>query len=118
MFDEKERRALYIRALNQYAMQPDSQQSKSLVKVALKDLTAHSESKNTFAAVLCAALTSYLRSLKSIEHLMLSDPLFLGFDGSNPLLVALNKEIDFTLEIKGQLCHEGIPKRSHTRVDW
>jgi hypothetical protein len=44
--------------------------------------------------------------------------LFLGFDGSNPLLIALNKEISFTLEVKGHTCHEGFPKRRYSRIDW
>src|SRR5207247_8585973 len=72
----------------------------------------------TSVVILCNALASYLKSLKLIEKLMISDPLFLGFDGSNPLLGALNKEISFKLKTKGQICHDDVPKRHHTRVDW
>jgi hypothetical protein len=48
---------------------------------------------------------------------MIADPQFRGFEGSNPLLVALNKEIGLALDAKGQLCHEDVPKRQ-SRIDW
>jgi hypothetical protein len=30
----------------------------------------------------------------------------------------LNKEISFTLEVKGHTCHEDFPKRRYSRIDW
>src|SRR2546428_13273592 len=81
-------------------------------------LKEEEDPSKTSVVILCNALASYLKSLKLIEKLMISDPLFLGFDGSNPLLGASNKEISFTLETKGQICHDDVPKRHHTRVDW
>jgi hypothetical protein len=42
----------------------------------------------------------YIKNLKSIEEFVTSDPLFFGFDGSNLLLVALDKEISFIFKLK------------------
>jgi hypothetical protein len=118
MYDEKEARQLCIRAIKQYTKTTSiSMQEKADGKRTLSLLKEGGDPAKTSTAILCAALTSYLKGLKSIESFMISDPLFLGFDGSNPLLVALDKEISLTLETKGQICHDDIPKR-HSRVDW
>ena len=117
MYDEKETRRLYLRALKQYVTSNLSKEENADARKTLGLLKDEDPSK-TSLVILCNALASYLKSLKLIEKLMISDPLFLGFDGSNPLLVALNKEISFALETKGQICHDDVPKWRHTRVDW
>jgi hypothetical protein len=118
MYDEKETRRLYIRALKQYTTSNPSKEESADARKTLGLLEKGGDPTKTSITLLCNALASYLTSLKSIENFMISDPLFLGFDGSNPLLVALNKEISFTLESKGQMCHDDVPKRRQTRVDW
>ena len=120
MYDEKDARLLYIRAIKQYtATSRDiSTQEKTDADRTLEVLNQGKNPDMNSVAMLCNALGHYLKSLKSIEQLMISDPLFLGFDGSNPLLIALNKEISFTLEVKGHTCHEDFPKRRYSRIDW
>jgi hypothetical protein len=118
MYDEKETRRLYVRALKQYTTSNPSKEENADARKTLGLLKEGGDPIKTSVAVLCNALASYLKALKSIENFMISDPLFLGFDGSNPLLVALNKEISFTLETKGQICHDDVPKRRQIRVDW
>jgi len=118
MYDEREARQLSIRAINQFMKASDI----STQEIAdgqrtlgfLKDGKAPIQTKD---GILCSALASYLKSLKSIERFMISDPAFRGFDGSNPLLTALNKEISLTLDTKAQLCHDELPKRQ-SRIDW
>ena len=118
MYDEKETCRLYLRALKQYVTSNLSKEDNADARKTLGLLKEAEDPIKTSVVILCNALASYLKSLKLFEKLMISDPLFLGFDGSNPLLVALNKEINFTLETKGQICHDYVPKRRHTRVDW
>ena len=118
MYDEKETRRLYLRALNQYVTSNLSKEENADARKTVGLLKEAEDPIKTSVVILCNALASYLKSLKLIEKLMISDPLFFGFDGSNPLLVALNKEIGFTLETKGQICHDDVPKWRHTRVDW
>lgn len=117
MYDEREARQLSVRALNQFIKSPDlsTQESADGQKTIgfLKDGKAPIKQ----GGILCTALASYLKSLKSIESFMISDPAFRGFDGSNPLLIALNKEISLTLDTKAQLCHDELPKRQ-SRIDW
>src|SRR5437773_11686303 len=118
MYDEKETRRLYPSSSQTV---PDVGSFKGRKCRCTKDsgiVKGSQDPSKTSVVILCNALASYLKSLELIEKLMISDPLFLGFDGSNPLLVALNKEISFTLETKGQICHDDVPKRHHTRVDW
>ena len=119
MYDEIEARQLCIRAIKQYttAAQDISAQDKADGKKALGLLEKGGDPVKTSAPVLCSALASYLKSLKAIEEFVISDQLFLGFDGANPLLVALDREISLTLETKGQICHEDVPRRQ-SRVDW
>lgn len=120
MYDEKDARLLYIRAIKQYtATSKDiSTEEKADADRTLEVLNQGKNPDGNRIAMLCNALGCYLKSLKSIEQFMISDPLFLGFDGSNPLLIALNKEISFTLEVKGHTCHEDFPKRRYSRIDW
>ncbi len=118
MCDEKETRRLDLRALNQYLTSNLSKEENADARKTLGLLKEAEDPSKTSVVILFNALASYLKSLKLIERLMISDPLFLGFDGSNPLLVALNKEISFALETKGQICHDDVPKWRHTRVDW
>jgi hypothetical protein len=120
MYDKKEERLLYIRAVKQYAAaSPDiSSEEKADAEKTLESLNQERDPDRNLVAVLCNALGYYLKSLKSIEEFVISDPLFLGFDGTNPLLIALDKEIGFTLEIKGQTCHKDFPKRRYSRIDW
>ena len=118
MYDAKEARQLCIRAIKQYTKASDiSTQEKADGRRTLGLLNEGGDPSKTPGGILCVALASYLKSLKSIENFMLSDPSFLGFDGSNPLLVALNKEISLTLDTKGQICHDDVPKRQ-SRIDW
>ena len=120
MYDEKDARLLYVRAVKQYtATSSDiSTKEKADAERTLEALNQGRDPDKNFVAILCNALDYYLKSLKSIEKFMISDPLFYGFDGSNPLLVALDKEISFTLEIKGHTCHDDFPKRRYPRIDW
>jgi hypothetical protein len=120
MYDEKDARLLYIRAIKQYmATSKDiSTEEKADADRALEVLNQGKNPDRNWVAMLCNALGYYLKSLKSIEQFMISDPLFLGFDGSNPLLIALNREISFTLEVKGHTCHEDYPKPRYSRIDW
>jgi hypothetical protein len=120
MYDEKDARLLYIRAIKQYtATSSDiSTKEKADAERTLEALNQGRDPDKNLVAILCNALGRYLESLKSIEKFMISDPLFYGFDGSNPLLVALDKEIGFTLEIKGHTCHDDFPKRRFSRIDW
>jgi hypothetical protein len=120
MYDKKDVQLLYIRAIRQYvATSPDiSAEEKADAKKTLDSLNQGRDPDTNLTAVICNALRYYLKSLKSIEEFVISDPLFFGFDGSNPLLVALDKEISFTLETKGQSCHEDFPKRRYSRIDW
>lgn len=94
MYDEKDARLLYIRAIKQYmATSKDiSTEEKSDADRALKGLNQGKNPDRNLVAMLCNALGYCLKSLKSIEQFMISDPLFLGFDGSNPLLIALNRD--------------------------
>src|SRR6185503_3516035 len=118
MYDEREARQLCIRAINQFMKSSDislqesadGQKTLGFLKDAKAPITIHS-------GIVCSSLASYLKSLKSIESFMISDPAFRGFDGSNPLLVALNKEVSLTLDTKAQLCHDDLPKRQ-SRIDW
>ena len=118
MFDEREARQVCIRAINQFTNSSGiSDQEKADGKKAL-DLIKSSEVQiSSVGGVLCSSLASYLRCLKSVESFIISDTAFRGFDGSNPLLVALNKEIDITLNAKAQFCHDELPKRQ-SRIDW
>jgi hypothetical protein len=120
MYDEKDARLLYIRAIKQYTTTSKdiSIQEKTDADRTLEVLNQDKNPDMNSVAMLCNALSYYLKSLKSIEQFMISDPLFIGFDGSNPLLIALNKEISFTLEVKGHTCHEDFPKRRYSRIDW
>ncbi len=120
MYDEKDARLLYIRAVKQYRATSSniSVEEKADVQRTLEALNQDRNPDKDLVAVLCNALGYYLKSLKSIEKFVISDPLFFGFDGSNPLLVALNKEISFTLEVKGHTCHDDFPKRRYSRIDW
>ena len=120
MYDEKDARLLYVRAVKQYmATSSDiSTKEKADAERTLEALNQGRDPDKNLVAILCNALDYYLKSLKSIEKFMISDPLFYGFDGSNPLLVALDKEISFTLEIKGHTCHDDFPKRRYSRIDW
>jgi hypothetical protein len=120
MYDEKDARLLYMRAIKQYTMTSSeiSMEEKADAERTLKALNQGRDPDKNWVAVLCNALGYYLNSLKSIEQFVISDPLFFGFDGSNPLLVALNKEISFTLEVKGHTCHPDFPKRRYSRIDW
>jgi hypothetical protein len=120
MYDEKDARLLYIRAIKQYmATSKDiSTEEKADANRALEVLNQGKNPDRNWVVMLCNALGYYLKSLKSIEQFMISDPLFLGFDGSNPLLIALNREISFTLEVKGHTCHEDYPKPRYSRIDW
>jgi hypothetical protein len=118
MYDEREARQLCIRALNQFLKSSDiliheSADGEKTLGL-LKDGKAPIQ---TNGGILCRALASYLKSLKSIENFMISDPAYRGFDGSNPLLMALNKEISLTLDTKAQLCHDELQKRQ-SRIDW
>jgi hypothetical protein len=123
MVDENAVRQLCIRAARQYQSSSSiPAQDKTDVESLLKRLR---EEQGVFKKIssgndptLCRILSSYLKSLKAIEKSMISDRLFEGFDGSNPLLVALNREIGLTLESKGQLCHDDVPKRLYSRIDW
>src|SRR5881628_3860710 len=108
MYDERETRRLYLRALKQYVTLNLSKEENADARKTLGLLKEAEDPSKTSVVFLCNALASYLKSLKLIEKLMISDP----------LLVALNKEISFTLETKGQICHDDVPKRRHTRVDW
>lgn len=118
--NEKEVRLLCIRAGKQYLKSSDiSAQEKIDAERLFKLLsTVEAFGKISNNPALCRALSAYLRSLKTTEKFMISDPMIVGFDGAKPLLVALNKEIDLTLESKGQLCHDDIPKRLESRIDW
>jgi hypothetical protein len=120
MYDEKDARLLYMRAIKQYTMTSSeiSMEEKADAERTLEALNQGRDPDKNWVAVLCNALGYYLNSLKSIEQFVISDPLFFGFDGSNPLLVALNKEISFTLEVKGHTCHPYFPKRRYSRIDW
>ena len=120
MYDEKDARLLYIRAIKQYTAtsKDTSTEEKADADRALEVLNQGKNLDRNRIAMLCNALGYYLKSLKTIEQFMISDPLFLGFDGSNPLLIALGKEISFTLEVKGHTCHEDFPKRRYSRIDW
>ncbi len=120
MYDEKDARLLYIRAIKQYTKtSPNiSAEEKTDAERALEVLNQDRDPDKSWLTMLCNALSYYLKSLKSIEQFVISDPLFFGFDGSNPLLVALDKEISFTLEVKGHTCHEDFPKRRYSRIDW
>jgi hypothetical protein len=123
MVDANAVRQLCIRAARQYQGSSNiSAHDKTDLDILLKRLN---EEQGVFEKIssdndptLCRILSSYLKTLKAIEDFMISDQLFEGFDGSNPLLVALNKEIGLTLESKGQLCHEDVPKRLYSRIDW
>jgi len=116
MFDEREARQLCTRAINQFMNSSDvSTLEKADGKKVLDLIKSGKEYSNS--GILCSALASYLKSLKSVENFMISDPAFRGFDGSNPLLVALNKEIGLTLDTKAQFCHDDLPKRQ-SRIDW
>lgn len=118
MYDEIEARQLCIRALNQF-MQAESisDQEKTDANKVLVQLKGGKGPSHLRGQLLCSALASYLQSIKSIESFMIADPQFRGFEGSNPLLVTLNKEIGLTLDAKGQLCHDDVPKRQ-SRIDW
>jgi hypothetical protein len=117
MYDEREARQLCIRAINQFTKSQNiSMQEKSEVEKMLGRFKSNS-SINARDNGLCAALASYIKSLKAIEGFIISDSAFGGFDGSNPLLVALNKEIGLALDTKAQLCHDDLSKRQ-SRVDW
>jgi hypothetical protein len=120
MYDEKDARLLYMRAIKQYTTtSPEiSIEEKVDAEQTLEALNQGRAPDKNWVAMLCNALGYYLNSLKSIEQFVISDPLFFGFDGSNPLLVALNKEISFTLEVKGHTCHPDFPKRRYSRIDW
>jgi hypothetical protein len=120
MYDEKDARQLYMRAIKQYTTTSSdiSAEEKADAERTLETLSQGKDPDENLVATLCNALGYYLKSLKSIEHFVVSDPLFFGFDGSNPLLVALDKEISFTLEIKGHTCHDDFPKRRYSRIDW
>lgn len=119
MIDEKEMRLLCIRALRQHIMTTNiSGQEKLDGENLLDSLRKGDNLEKISNSLLCAGLATYNKSLKAIEKFMLSDPLFTGFDGSNPLLVALDKEIRLTLEAKGLLCHEDVSKRIQSRIDW
>ncbi|HJU33665.1 MAG TPA: hypothetical protein VJ695_00945 [Nitrososphaera sp.] len=120
MYDEKDARLLYARAIKQYvATSTDiSTEEKADAEKILEMLNQNKNPDRNWVGMLCNALGYYVKSLKSIEQFMISDPLFLGFDGSNPLLIALNKEISFTLEVKGHTCHDDFPKRPYSRIDW
>jgi hypothetical protein len=120
MYDEKDARLLYIRAIKQYTKtSPNiSAEEKADAERALEVLNQNRDPDKSWLTMLCNALGYYLKSLKSIEQFVISDPLFFGFDGSNPLLIALEKEIGFTLEVKGNTCHTDFPKRRYSRIDW
>lgn len=84
MYDAKEARQLCIRAIKQYTKASDiSTQEKADGRRTLGLLNEGGDPSKTPGRILCVALASYLKSLKSIENFMLSDPSFLGFDGSN-----------------------------------
>ena len=118
MYDEKETLRLCIRAMRQYMTTEISAQETAEGEKTSRLLADNKELGKSSTGTLCKALASYLKCLKAIENFMISDPLFLGIDGSNPILVALNKEIGFTLETKGLMCHDDIPKIRNVRVDW
>jgi hypothetical protein len=120
MYDEKDARLLYIRAVKQYRATSlnISAEEKADIERTLEALNQDRNPSKDLVATLCNALGYYLKSLKSIEKFMISDPLFSGFEGSNPLLVALDKEINFALEVKGYACHDDFPKRRYSRIDW
>lgn len=120
MFDEKEARQLCIRAAEQYIKaSPDISASERDDGLRIIDmLKAGTLPDKNLAITVCGALSFYLKSLKAIEVFMISNPLFKGFDGTNPLLVALDKEIGSTLQTKAKICHEDIPVRLESRVDW
>jgi hypothetical protein len=118
MYDEKETRRLCARAIKQYMTTEISEQEKAEGEKVSRLLRDGKEPDQRSNATLCRALASYLKCLKSIEDLVISDPHFVGIDGSNPVLAALGKEISFTVETKGLICHDDIPKRRNIRVDW
>jgi hypothetical protein len=119
MIDEKEVRQLCIRALRQHIMTANiSTEEKHVAENLLDSLRKGDNLKKTSESTLCEGLDTYNKSLKAIEKFMISDPLFTGFDGSNPLLVALDKEIRLTLEAKGLLCDKDLSKQIQSRVDW
>jgi hypothetical protein len=120
MYDEKDARLLYMRAIKQYTTTSSeiSIEEKAHAERTLEALNQGRDPDKNWVAMLCNALGYYLKSLKSIEQFVISDPLFFGFDGSNPLLVALDKEISFTLEVKGHTCHNDFPTRRYSRIDW
>ncbi|MFL6474287.1 MAG: hypothetical protein ACJ701_04675 [Nitrososphaera sp.] len=120
MYDEKDARFLYIRAIKQYIKTSSniSAEEKADAERTLEVLNQNRDPDMNWHTMLCNALGYYLKSLKSIEQFVISDPLFFGFDGSNPLLVALDKEISFTLEVKGYTCHADFPRRRYSRIDW
>ena len=118
MFDEREARQACIRAINQFTNSSDiSNQDKVDAKKALDLIKTNEVQISSLGGVLCSSLASYLRCLKSVESFIISDTAFRGFDGSNPLLLALNKEIGITLDAKAQFCHDELPKRQ-SRIDW
>jgi len=118
LIDEKEVRLVCIRAVRQYMKASEiSAQQKVDAEELLHSLSQETDPAKITNSLLCDGLAAYIKSLKAIEKFMISDPLFTGFDGSNPLLVALDKEITLTLETKGLLCHEDMPKL-HSRIDW
>ena len=103
MYDQKDARLLCVRAIKQYTTTSSeiSREEKADAERTLEALNQGRDPDKNWLTMLCNALGYYLKSLKSIEQFVISDPLFFGFDGSNPLLVALDKEINFTLEVKG-----------------
>ena len=119
MIDEKEVRLLSIRAIKQHLGTSDISAQEKVDMGELLDLLIKGADPAKISNLsLCPGLAAYIKSLKAIEKFVISDPLFAGFDGSNPLLVALNKEITLALETKGLLCHEDLSKRLYSRVDW
>ena len=120
MYDEEEARQLCIRAIEQYnkASSNITSQERDSGEKAIVLLKQEMPAQNPLLPTLCNALAFYLKSLKAIESFMISDPLFRGFDGSNPLLRALDREINLALETKAQICHEDIPVRHQSRIDW
>jgi hypothetical protein len=88
MYDEKDARLLYMRAIKQYTTtSPEiSIEEKVDAEQTLEALNQGRDPDKNWVAVLCNALGYYLNSLKSIEQFVISDPLFFGFDGLKPVV--------------------------------
>jgi hypothetical protein len=80
MYDENDARLLYMRAIKQYTTTSSdvSMEEKADAERTLEALNQGRDPDKNSVAMVCDALGYYLKSLKSIEKFVISDPLFFG----------------------------------------